>query len=74
MLQKEPEVTGTIDILVKDLGIVLDIGGVAKAALPLAAAAHQMFAMASGYGYGSEDVSQVVRSYRLLNSSMNVSE
>ena len=39
----------------------------AKAALPLAAAAHQMFLAASGLGHGAADDSQVMRAYRALN-------
>jgi putative dehydrogenase len=67
MLQDEPNVTSAVDIFVKDLGIVLDAGRGSKAALPLAAAAHQMFLAASGQGHGSADDSQVLRAYRALN-------
>jgi 3-hydroxyisobutyrate dehydrogenase len=67
MLEAEPEVTSAVDIFVKDLGIVLDAGRDTKAALPLAAAAHQMFLAASGRGDGAADDSQVIRSYFALN-------
>jgi 3-hydroxyisobutyrate dehydrogenase len=67
MLQSAPEVTSAVDIFVKDLGIVLDAGRDTKAALPLAAAAHQMFLATSGRGDGQEDDSQVIRSYFALN-------
>ncbi|HVL70465.1 MAG TPA: NAD(P)-dependent oxidoreductase [Beijerinckiaceae bacterium] len=67
MLEDEPEVTSAVDIFVKDLGIVLDAGRGSKAALPLAAAAHQMFLAASGLGLGAADDSQVVRAYERLN-------
>ena len=67
MLQTEPEVTSTVDIFVKDLGMVLDLGREAKAALPIAAAAYQMFVSASACGGGRADDSQVIRSYRLMN-------
>lgn len=67
MLEEEPEVTSAVDIFVKDLGIVLDAGRDTKAALPLAAAAHQMFLAASGRGDGTADDSQVIRSYLALN-------
>lgn len=67
MLQDEPNVTSAVDIFVKDLGIVLDAGRGSKAALPLAAAAHQMFLAASGQGHGGADDSQVLRAYRALN-------
>jgi putative dehydrogenase len=67
MLEAEPEVTSAVDIFVKDLGIVLDAGRGTKAALPLAAAAHQMFLATSGRGDGAADDSQVIRSYFALN-------
>ncbi len=67
MLEDEPAVTSAVDIFVKDLGIVLEAGGGAKAALPLAALAHQLFVSTSGRGDGAADDSQVVRTYRLLN-------
>ena len=58
-----------INIFVKDLGIVLEAGRDAKAALPLAALAHQMFLAASGRGAGAEDDSQVIRTYHAMNGS-----
>jgi L-threonate 2-dehydrogenase len=67
MLEADPEVTSAVDIFVKDLGIVLAAGRDTKAALPLAAAAHQMFLATSGRGDGSADDSQVIRSYFALN-------
>ena len=67
MLQAEPEVTSAVDIFVKDLGIVLEAGRETKAALPLAAAAYQMFLATSGRGDGAADDSQVIRSYLMLN-------
>lgn len=67
MLQDDPAVTSTVDIFVKDLGLVLEAGREAKAALPLAAAAYQMFLATSGRGDGAIDDSQVIRSYDLLN-------
>lgn len=67
MLEADPEVTSAIDIFVKDLGIVLAAGRDCQAALPLAAAAHQLFVATSGRGDGRADDSQVIRSYALLN-------
>ncbi len=67
MLEAEPEVTSAVDIFVKDLGIVLEAGRSAGAALPLAALAHQLFVSTSGRGDGAADDSQVVRAYRALN-------
>ncbi len=67
MLQADPPVTSAVDIFVKDLDIVLDAGRDLKAALPLAAAAHQMFLGASGLGHGDEDDSQVLKAYEALS-------
>ena len=67
MMEAEPAVTSAVDIFAKDLGIVLEAGREAKTALPLAAAAHQMFLAASGRGDGAADDSQVIRSYAQLN-------
>ena len=68
MVQTDPVVTSAVDIFVKDLDIVLAAGREAKAALPLAAAAHQMFLATSGRGDGAADDSQVVRAYNALNA------
>lgn len=67
MLDSDPEVTSAVDIFVKDLGIVMETGKEVQAALPLAAAAHQLFLATSGRGDGRADDSQVIRSYHLLN-------
>ncbi|HYZ34256.1 MAG TPA: NAD(P)-dependent oxidoreductase [Crenalkalicoccus sp.] len=67
MLQADPEVTSAVDIFVKDLGIVIEAGREAKAALPLAAMAHQMFLATSGRGDGAADDSQVIRTYHAMN-------
>lgn len=69
MLEAEPEVTSAVDIFVKDLGIVLDAGREARAALPLAAVAHQLFLATSGRGDGAADDSQVIRTYALMNGT-----
>lgn len=69
MLQDEPVCGSAVDIFVKDLGIVLEAGRDAKAALPIAAVAHQMFLAASGRGEGAVDDSQVIRSYYALNGT-----
>ncbi|PWC87425.1 oxidoreductase [Azospirillum sp. TSH100] len=69
MLHSDPEITSAVDIFVKDLGIVLEAGRDAKAALPLAAVAHQMFLATSGRGEGTMDDSQVIRSYHAINGT-----
>lgn len=71
MLQSDPQVTSAVEIFVKDLGIVLAGGNDARIALPLAAAARQMFLAASGLGHGLEDDSQVLKAYRALNGGKN---
>ena len=68
MIEIEPPVTSAVDIFVKDLGIVLETGRDAKAALPMAALAHQLFLSVSGRGFGALDDSQVIRAYRALGS------
>jgi putative dehydrogenase len=50
-----------VDIFVKDLGIVLDTARKSKFPLPLSAAAHQMYMMASTAGHGGEDDSAVIK-------------
>jgi putative dehydrogenase len=67
MLQADPIITSAVDIFVKDLGIVLEAGREAKAALPFAALAHQLFLATSGRGAGNTDDSQVIRTYHALN-------
>jgi 3-hydroxyisobutyrate dehydrogenase len=69
MLEGEPELTSAIDIFVKDLGIVMEAGREAKAPLPLAAAAHQLFLATSGRGDGGADDSQVIRTYRAMTGN-----
>ena len=71
MVQADPVVTSAIDIFVKDLGIVMRTGRDARAALPMAALAHQLFLGMSGRGDGAADDSQVIRAYRLLNGTPN---
>lgn len=67
MLETDPIVASAVDIFVKDLGIVMQAGRDAKAALPLTSAAYQLFLSTSGRGDGRLDDSQVIRSYDLLN-------
>jgi 3-hydroxyisobutyrate dehydrogenase len=52
-----------IDIFVKDLGIVLETGKQLQFPLPVAEAAHKMFLVASGAGFGAEDDSAVAKIY-----------
>lgn len=52
-----------VDIFVKDLGIVQDMARGAKFPVPVAAAALQMFLMASAAGMGRDDDASVARLY-----------
>ncbi|SPH17237.1 2-(hydroxymethyl)glutarate dehydrogenase [Defluviimonas aquaemixtae] len=66
MMSADPSPTSTVDIFVKDVGLVLQTGRESNVPLPLAAAAHQMLIAAAGLGLGSEDDSMVVRVYEAL--------
>lgn len=67
MIEESSEVTNTIDVFVKDLGIVLEAGRETRSALPLVALCHQLFLSVSGSGRGSADDSQIIQAYRALN-------
>lgn len=54
------EVKSRIDIFVKDVGIVTEVGRGAHVPLPLAAAAHQPYLIAEANGLGDQDDSAVV--------------
>ncbi len=54
------EVKSRVDIFVKDMGIVADVGRTAHVPLPLAAAAQQLYLIAEAAGLGAEDDSSVV--------------
>ncbi len=66
MLDGDYTPLSAVDIFVKDLGLVLDTGRAVKQALPLAAAAHQLFLMASAAGWGRIDDSAVVKIYEQM--------
>ncbi len=51
----------SVNIFVKDLGIVLDYAKQSVFPLPLSATAHQMFMQASASGHGGEDDSAVIK-------------
>lgn len=50
-----------VSIFVKDLGIVLEAGKKSAFPLPLTAAAHQMFLMATAAGHGDEDDAALIK-------------
>jgi putative dehydrogenase len=55
--------TSTVDIFVKDLGLVTETGRTLKFPLPLASTAYTMFANASNAGYGKLDDSAVIKTF-----------
>lgn len=67
MLEDEPKINSMTQIFVKDLGIVADAGREVGAALPLTAAAQQMFVAGVGKGYKLKDDSNVIRVYEAMN-------
>jgi 3-hydroxyisobutyrate dehydrogenase len=56
----------TVNIFVKDLGIVLDAAQQLRFPLPLAAAAHQLYLSTAAMGLGGEDDSAVVKYFATL--------
>jgi L-threonate 2-dehydrogenase len=63
MLADDYTPTSAVDIWVKDLGLVLDIGKTLKMPLPMAAAAYQVVMMAAAQGLGSIDDAGFVKVY-----------
>ncbi len=57
---------GALDIFVKDLGIVLDVGNDTHFPLPMTASAHQMFLMGSAAGLGRERAISLIKIYEKL--------
>ena len=56
----------SVNIFVKDLGIVLDQARSLTFPLPLAAAAHQLFLATAAAGYGARDDAFVIRVWQML--------
>ncbi|WP_272572714.1 L-threonate dehydrogenase [Providencia sp. PROV258] len=54
----------SVDIFVKDLGLVMETGKALNSPLPLAATAHQMFISASSEGFGQQDDSAVIKTFK----------
>lgn len=50
-----------VDIFVKDLGLVQEVGRINGSPLPMASQAQTLFTQASGMGFGKEDDSGVIR-------------
>ncbi|MDV7271575.1 NAD(P)-binding domain-containing protein [Thioclava sp. A2] len=66
MMEADPARTSSVDIFIKDVGLVLQTGKENNVPLPLAAAAHQMLLASAALGNGPEDDSTVVRAYEAL--------
>lgn len=56
----------SVNIFVKDLGIVLDAARKLQFPLPMAAAAHQLYLATAAAGHGNEDDAAVVKFYAAL--------
>ncbi|WP_420806687.1 NAD-binding protein [Photorhabdus heterorhabditis] len=54
----------SVDIFVKDLGLVLETGKALRFPLPLSATAHQMFLAATNEGFGQWDDSAVIKTFK----------
>ena len=61
MINESHEVFSAVDILVKDLGLVLDVGDDLSFPLPLTAVARQLLLAAVAAGFGKEDDASVVK-------------
>jgi len=59
----------SVEIFVKDLGIIQDMARSARYPVPLAAAALQMYLAASGAGMGKDDDSSLARLYAQLSGA-----
>jgi 3-hydroxyisobutyrate dehydrogenase len=66
MMQTDTTPTSTVDIFIKDLGLVVQSARDSGAPVPLAAAAYQMMVAAGGLGLGLSDDSAVIRAYEAL--------
>lgn len=65
MLADDVEITTTVDIFVKDSGLVADAAGDIGFPAPLLTAARNAFRLAAALGHGGEDDSRVHRAYQL---------
>jgi L-threonate 2-dehydrogenase len=69
MLAGDFKPRSAVNIFVKDLGIVLDLGRELKFPLPMAALAHQLFVAAAAAGFGTQDDSAVVKLFQNLSGA-----
>ncbi|MBY6048821.1 NAD(P)-dependent oxidoreductase [Vannielia litorea] len=66
MMEADPEVTSTVEIFIKDLGLVEETAKEAEAPVPLAALSLQLFSAARALGHGKADDALVIRAYEAL--------
>lgn len=66
ILEGDYEARSTINIFVKDMGIVVDTARAENFPTPMASTAQQMYLMAAAAGMGADDDSSVVRVYAQL--------
>ncbi len=66
VLENDYTPRSAINIFVKDLGIVLDVGRAEKFPLPLTAAAHQLYLAAAAMGMGGDDDASIARVFAAL--------
>ncbi len=66
ILQGDDTPLSSVNIFVKDLGIVLDQARALTFPLPIASAAHQLFLAAAAAGHGARDDAFVIRVWQLL--------
>ena len=69
MLDEDYAPRSTVEIFVKDLGLVLDTGSETNTPLPLASAAHGLFMEAVSMGHGRMDDAAVVKVYESKTGS-----
>jgi L-threonate 2-dehydrogenase len=69
MLAGDFKPRSAVNIFVKDLGIVLDLGRELRFPLPMAALAHQLFVAAAAAGFGTQDDSAVVKLFQNLSGA-----
>ncbi|CAO1629726.1 unnamed protein product [Parajaminaea phylloscopi] len=69
MLEESPTCYSSVQTWSKDFGIILDAGRTAGLALPLSAAAGQMWNAAMARGQATQDDTTVIRQYDFLNGN-----
>jgi 3-hydroxyisobutyrate dehydrogenase len=72
MVSRDFSCRGELDILIKDLNYVLEMGQSLKTPLFLSAVAREIFQIASGMGWGKEDDSAVVKALEMMGGQNKV--